>query len=118
MDKPELTNDQTDVENVDVTSPVITDTTHTSDFEDEGRKGAIARIAELLRGSKATVSSDEPVDDATDEPESDVATEPEGDEVADSEDDVPPADEYEEIDPRFVAAAHTAFAFQVSNGAK
>lgn len=107
MDNPEQINSE-----VEPSAQLKTDETHQGG-EDEGRKGTLARIAEILRGGKKeptvveTEQSDESV--TQDEPEtSEVAdtSEPEGIEDEPTEDTEDSA-EYEEIDTRFVDAARS-----------
>ena len=107
------TKEVVDTEKLAETKAGLEDSAHVSESEDEGRKGAISRIAEILRGKK-TAEPVEEVDDVEDEPADDTPEEapekaPET-EVDDGEE--PPVedkdidtDEYDEIDPRFVAAA-------------
>ena len=93
-------------------SALIQDTTHQSQNEDEGRKGTIARIAEILRGKKTTESEveKEPADDEPEVVESETAeddepSEPEGEEDEPKQEDEP--EDYEEVDVRFVEAARS-----------
>jgi hypothetical protein len=95
-----IENDNKDVDNQ------MVDTDHHSTLEDEGRKGTISRIAEILKGGK---SEPEPVVD----PEPDTEPVDDGDIEDLDEPDVEPDDtepsatgeEYEEVDPRFTEAA-------------
>jgi hypothetical protein len=106
------TGDSQDVESTDESKAQIEDSAHESELEDEGRKSTIARIADILRGKKSPPAEDvegtheestavEDTSKGSEEPEAEAS---EGNE---SEDETPNADGYEEIDPRFVAAARS-----------
>jgi hypothetical protein len=96
------------IETTEVVQNQIVDPTHQSDLEDDGKKSTLARIADLLKGKKAAVE-DEPEIEVASEPTADVEETPETevDEGEASEEEIPDTDGYEEIDPRFVAAARS-----------
>lgn len=98
-------------------SAQIIDTTHASPHEDGGRKGAIARIAEILRGgAKPHVDKvtevEEFVDDVDEPDETDTKSEeaedtPESEDAEGEPEEDVRAEEYDEIDTRFVSAARS-----------
>jgi hypothetical protein len=87
-------------------SALLKDDTHESQNEDAGRKGTIARIAEILRGKRSPVVEQEATADETEEVEPVTDTEPsepEGIEDESVQEDEPEV--FEAVDTRFVDAA-------------
>ncbi len=107
-----MADEKTDIEVQDTETPKaeevetksqLEDSTHQSESEDTGRKSTIARIADILKGNrKATVVEEKPEEVETETVDEEVSEDTVTDDQPKTE-----SEEYEEIDPRFVVAAHS-----------